>query len=404
MESCCFFDKSLVASQLESYSPEAVRHGSIIVSSLRKGQKKLPGGSMRRIHLWTTLLSAFWLCHAAMAGQPTVSNLVAQQQAGTEIVQITYNLSESEGLPCWIFVQVDRDNLGTWTVPVHALSGDVGPGILPGNGRSIQWNAGLDYDHQYIPVTKIKVVAHSLVNGVPQDMVLVPAGSFTLGSTAVGGDAIPEHTVNLDTYWIDKYEVTNLEYKRFCDATGRSYPPDPGFAGMADYFTSFPSYPVVNVYWTDALAYAQWTGKRLPTEAEWERAAKGSVDNRMWPWGDIYNDNIGGVTFHANSQDPGDGWLYTSPVGTYSTGVSPSGCYDMAGNVWEWCNDWYSNSYYSSSPLDNPLGPVTGTARVKRGGAWSSGSGSYYMRCALRAGSSTTNRDYEIGFRCAMNP
>ncbi|MDP2322606.1 MAG: formylglycine-generating enzyme family protein [Gammaproteobacteria bacterium] len=358
-----------------------------------------------RITAMRMILALAWVMWAgvpARAGQPTVSNLVAQQQAGTEVVQITYNLSETEGLPCWIYVMVDRDNLGSWIVPVHALVGDVGPGILPGNGKTILWNAGADYDHQYIPITKVKVVAHSLVGGIPEDMVLVPAGSYTMGSSTVGGVAIPEHTVYLDAYWMDKYEVTNREYKVFCDATGRAYPPDPGFTGMINYFTNYPSYPVVMVYWTDALAYAQWAGKRLPTEAEWERAAKGAADNRLWPWGNTFNASIGGTLYHANITGIEDGWQYTSPVGSYPTGLSPAGCYDMAGNVWEWVNDWYLNTYYSSSPTNNPQGPVSGTYRVIRGGYWNHTSS--YARCAYRNNSTPTSRDYSIGFRCARTP
>lgn len=337
-----------------------------------------------------------------LAGTPTVSDVTASQMPGTEIVQITYNLAESENLPCWIFVFVDRDNWGSWNVPVYSLVGDVGPNIMPGNGKSIQWNAGMDYDHHYVPGCKVKVVAQSLEDGVPEDMVLVPAGEFTMGSNVVGGDAIPEHLVYLDAYWIDKYEVTNYEYKLFCDATGTTYPSDPGFSGMANYFLNYPDYPVVKVTWYNAQAYAIWAGKRLPTEAEWERAAKGNQENLLWPWGDEFNALIGGTTYHANTSETGDGWTYTSPVGTFSTGISPAGCYDMAGNVWEWCNDWHSSSYYSSSPYYNPQGPSSGSFRVLRGGSW----GNYRSsaRCANRNNSYPTSQYYSIGFRCARTP
>lgn len=357
---------------------------------------------MRRFGIQSiAVLLAIWAAEV-QAGQPTVSNLNAQQVPGTEVVQINFDLAESEGLPCWIFVQVDRDNLDNWIVPVHALSGDAGPGILPGSNKSIQWNAGLDYDHQYIPITKVKVLAHSLVDGVPEDMVLVPAGSYTMGSNEVGGSSIPEHMVYLDAFWIDKYEVTNLEYKRFCDATSRAYPLDPGFSGMSNYFINYPSYPVVNVNYADATAYASWAGKRLPTEAEWERAAKGAADNRLWPWGSIFNAEINETAFHANISGTDDGWAYTSPVGSYPTGVSPTGCLDMAGNVWEWVNDWYDAAYYSSSPTNNPPGPVSGTNRVLRGGGWDNGSS--YARCAYRSYTTPTGRGNNVGFRCARTP
>ncbi|NQS98807.1 MAG: SUMF1/EgtB/PvdO family nonheme iron enzyme [candidate division Zixibacteria bacterium] len=287
------------------------------------------------------------------AGTPTVSNVTASQLPGTEIVQITYDLEESEGLPCWIFVFVDRDDWGSWNVPVYSLIGDVGPNIMPGAGKSIQWNAGLDYDHHYVPNCVVKVVAQSLEDGVPEDMALIPAGEYTMGSSVVGGTAIPEHAVYLDAYWIDKYEVTNYEYKLFCDETGTSYPSDPGFSGMSNYFINYPDYPVVKVTWYNAQAYATWAGKRLLTEAEWERAAKGTTNqtNRLWPWGDSFNALIGGTTYHANITGTEDGWQYTAPVGTFPTGVSPAGCYDMAGNVWEWCSDWYDSGYYSFQSL-----------------------------------------------------
>jgi len=339
---------------------------------------------------------------AVHAGEPTVSNVTAFQQPGTEIVEIHYDLSESEGLPCWIWVQVDRDGTDAWVVPVYSLVGDVGPNVYSGNGKYIEWNAGLDYDHHYVANCVVKVIAHSLVGGVPEDMVLVPAGEYTMGSETVGGNAIPEHLVWLDAFWIDQYEVTNLEYKRFCDATGHGYPSDPGFSGMPNYFTNYPDYPVVMVDWYDASDYASWAGKRLPTEAEWERVAKGATDNRLWPWGNSFNADFGGTTYHANISQDGDGWTYTAPVGSYPTGVSPEGCYNMAGNVWEWCNDWYGNTYYGSSPYNNPQGPATGSYRLRRGGAWYNNSSS--ARCASRSNNPPANNGHDIGFRCARTP
>ena len=337
-----------------------------------------------------------------LAGTPTVSNVTASQIPGTEIVQITYDLAESEGLPCWIWVQVDRDNWGSWNVPVYSLTGNVGPNIIPGTGKQVEWNAGLDYDHHYVLNCVVKVVAQSLEDGVPEDMVLVPAGEYTMGSSAVGGSAEPEHDVYLDAYWIDKYEVTNYEYKLFCDETGHSYPSDPGFSGMPNYFTDYPDYPVVKVTWYDAEDYAEWAGKRLLTEAEWERAAKGNQENLLWPWGNSFSALIGGTTYHANISGTGDGWANTSPVGTFPTGVSPAGCYDMAGNVWEWCSDWYDSGYYSSSPSYNPQGPVSGSTRVTRGGSWTYDSSN--ARCAYRYGINPPYQGTIYGFRCARTP
>ncbi|TKJ40445.1 hypothetical protein CEE37_09015 [candidate division LCP-89 bacterium B3_LCP] len=274
---------------------------------------------------------------------------------------------------------------------------------------------GLDYETEYF----WRVRAHNSAGysdwsdvwsftteeqGSGGEMVLIPAGEFIMGSETVGGSATPEHPVYLDAYWIDKYEVNNYEYKLFCDATGGAslYPPDPGFSTMPNYFLDYPNYPVVNVDWFDASDYAAWAGKRLPTEAEWERAAKGDQDNRLWPWGDDFNALIGGTTYHANVSGTADGWQYTAPVGTYPTGVSPAGCYDMAGNVWEWCNDWYDYNYYSSSPYNNPPGPTSGPGRVLRGGSWDDGSS--YARCARRGWLGPWYPHDYIGFRCSRTP
>jgi formylglycine-generating enzyme required for sulfatase activity len=229
-----------------------------------------------------------------------------------------------------------------------------------------------------------------------EDMVLVPAGSFSMGSNKLSGDAKPEHKIYLDAYYIDKYEVTNQQYKSFCDQTGHAYPPDAGFAGISDYFFKYPNYPVVRVSWDDAQAYAVWAGKRLPTEAEWERAAKGNEYNRLYPWGDNVNAS------HANIAGTGDGYVYTAPVGSFPDGISPVGCYDMAGNVWEWCSDRYSSTYYSSSPTRNPQGPFGGSNRVLRGGSWNSSS-SYASR-AYRGNFLPSYQVNNFGFRCARTP
>jgi len=233
-------------------------------------------------------------------------------------------------------------------------------------------------------------------------MIRIPAGTFTMGSSDGDADEKPVHQVSLDEYYIDKYEVTNRQYKRFCDATGKSYPSDPGFSGMSSYFTSYPDYPVVKVSWDDAAAYCTWAGKRLPTEAEWEKAARGN-DSRKYPWGNSEPD--AGGFYRANwgegtdrSVWKRDGYEYTSPVGSYERGASPYGCMDMAGNVWEWCADWYDGSYYSRSPSSSPAGPSSGSSRVLRGGSWYFFAGS--LRCADRGGDDPSYRSVYYGFRC----
>jgi formylglycine-generating enzyme required for sulfatase activity/photosystem II stability/assembly factor-like uncharacterized protein len=233
------------------------------------------------------------------------------------------------------------------------------------------------------------------------DMVHVPAGPYTMGSTVVGGDALPEHTVNVPAFYIDVHPVTNAQYKAFCDATSREYPPDPGFSGMPNYFVNpaYANYPVVMVDWNDASSYAAWAGKRLPTEAEWERAAKGYTDNRQWPWGNTW------IASNANTvNNPVDGYDYTSPVGSYPEGVSPAGCLDMAGNVWEWCEDDWHDSYFQSPTdgsawVESPRRPD----RVVRGGSWLDYRQEIGAQCSFRSNYNLEYRRLDAGFRCARN-
>lgn len=228
-------------------------------------------------------------------------------------------------------------------------------------------------------------------------MALVPAGSYIMGSNAINYEySVPEHLVTIPSFYLDQYEVTNAQYKKFCDATGHTYPWDPYFYN--NYFLDpiYANYPVINVYWDEARAYASWAGKRLPSEAEWEYAAKGSADNRLWPWGDIWN-----AAFANIHDNPADGYEFISPVGHYPNGVSPTGCYDMAGNVWEWCeDDWHEN--YIGAPNDGSawIDSPRDFIHMRRGGAWNDPS--EWTRCAIRSG--TDFAYYDIGFRCAKNP
>jgi len=228
-------------------------------------------------------------------------------------------------------------------------------------------------------------------------LIEIPAGSFTMGSNDGGSDEKPVHTVSLNKYYIGKYEVTNAQYKKFCDATGHaqpSQPSDPGFSGLSNYFTNYPNYPVVNVSWNDAKAYCDWAGLRLPTEAEWEKAARGT-DGRKYLWGNTWD------AAKCNSSERGDSYEYTSPVGSFPSGVSPYGCYDMAGNVWEWCNDWYGENYYANSPSSNPAGPASGDDRVLRGGGWNDDAGR--CRSANRGSNFPEIPDvFYFGFRVAQ--
>jgi iron(II)-dependent oxidoreductase len=251
-------------------------------------------------------------------------------------------------------------------------------------------------------------------------MVLVPAGEFPMGSEAAEveelqhllrrlppevldrlTDQVPKHHVYLDAFYIDKYEVTNALYTQFVQATGRLAP---RLSGAREF--NQPQQPVVGVIWREAQAYCTWAGKRLPTEAEWEKAARGP-EGRFYPWGNHFDGSQTNYcdtrcSFDWKDAAVDDGYAKTAPVGSYTHGKSPYGAYDMSGNVWEWVADWYAEDYYQHSPTRNPPGPVSGGRKVARGGAW------FVPAPATRT---TIRRNYDanywgdnIGLRCALTP
>jgi len=300
----------------------------------------------------------------------------------------------------------------------------------------------------------------------PPPMVLVPEGEYEMGDHPEVGDADerPVHHVYINSFYMDVFEVTNKEYCKYLNSAINQTPPLIEVSGEVVYQagtgTSYPycdtdsysrirfdngiftvitsdkeDHPMVMVTWHGAVAYANWRSVqegltpsydlenwecnftacsyRLPTEAEWEKAARGGEHNPyyMYPWGDTVN---GSMANYWHSNDPyevGD-YPWTTPVGYYDGNqiingtqqgddmANGYGLYDMAGNVWEWCNDWYDEDYYDISPYDNPKGPLNGTYIVVRGGCW----GSYddHLRCACRSNNSYSNIAYKIGFRLIL--
>jgi sulfatase modifying factor 1 len=259
------------------------------------------------------------------------------------------------------------------------------------------------------PGTKIGDVRINPKDGAK--MVWVPTGEFTMGSTdeqivtALKEIAIdqrlwvkhsldfekPQCKVSLDGYWMYKYEVTVEQYRKFCKVTKKTMPKAPPWGWINNH-------PMVKVSWYDAAGYAKWAGVALPTEAQWEKAARGT-DGRIFPWGNVWD-----ALKCANSEKKE--LMSTKPVGSYPADASPNGCMDMAGNVREWCADWYDPKYYTNAPTKNPTGPSSGSTRVSRGGSWGL-VGSFVFRCAFRFLSNVPSyRDSygNLGFRCAKNP
>jgi len=235
-------------------------------------------------------------------------------------------------------------------------------------------------------------------------MVEIPSGSFPMGvppgDRDGGRDEYPRHEVLLDTFWIDQFEVTNGRYIEFVKSAGHRVPQNPTNPTrnlwQGDSITeSLAERPVINVDWFDADAYCKWAGKRLPTEAEWEKAAKGTSDRRF-PWG-----NVEPTAKHLNYNQRWIGEKTLMPVGSYEAGKSPYGVYDVVGNVWEWVNDWYDARYYEKSPSKNPTGPQEGTKKVIRGAGWQNETPT--VRIFTRVDSDPTMRNESTGFRCAAD-
>jgi formylglycine-generating enzyme required for sulfatase activity len=420
--------------------PGRVRHSS---KCFQKGHDTV------KTQLLITLLGGALLSATTQAADPAVSNVRASQRPGTKLVDIYYDLADPDSSTLSVSVAVSTNGGSSYTLPASSFSGTgFGPGVTRGSNKKITWDAGADWNGQLSANVRFRVTASD--SSTPSGMALIPAGSFTMGATTNMGhesysDEVPQHSVYVSAFYMDRTEVTKALWDEV-----RAW-------GLANGYTDLPTgggkatnHPVHSINWyamvkwcnarsekenltpvyctSSSLAtvykagslnvandWVKWTanGYRLPTEAEWEKAARGGTPGHRFAWSDSdtiqhSRANYYSSTSYAYDTSPTRGYHptfndgvspYTSPVGTFAaTGYAP-GLYDMAGNVWEWCWDWYSSSYYGSSPTNDPRGPTSGSNRVFRGGCW--GNNAYGCRAAYRYNRPPGYSDYNYGgFRC----
>ena len=364
-----------------------------------------------------------WLLVCLLVGMPlwavdpVVSNVRSVQRPGTRLVDITYDVADSDSPTVGVAVEVSADSGVTYTVPAESFTGDVGNGIKPGTGKRVVWDAKADWPNKYSSKVRFRVLVSDQWLA-PAGMASIPAGPFQMGDDRVGG-ATPVHTVTVSTFAIDKWEVS-IELWETVRAWGNAHGYDLRAGG------SFGAkHPVHLVSWFDVVKWCnarsekegkvaayyldeamtqlyrsgekapvgvKWdAGYRLPTEAEWEKAARGGVAGKLYPWG---TDEISAELANYGASNKGG----TTPVGSY--GANGYGLYDMAGNVWEWCWDWYGG--YEQTAQTDPRGPSSGSFRVIRGGSWNN----LAERCRVadRNGNNPGGRDIYGGFRSVLPP
>jgi len=368
----------------------------------------------------------------------TVTNVTAVVSP-EKVVTISYDLASPSALSNTVAVSISTNAGATFFSACTNFSGDVGNNVTAGTGKQMLWNALQDtLPTNNYPATQVRVWASD-------SMALIPAGPFQMGTNNLPyesqmPDAGPNHTVDLSAFYMDKYEVTSQQWfavRNWALANGYTFGAGSGKAA---------THPVQTVSWYDCVKWCNarsekegltpcyytsadqtqiwridqinlsndcvnWTanGYRLPTEAEWEKAARGGAVGMRFPWSDVQTISLAQANYYGNTGTAYDlgpdgnnplftpgGYPYTSPVGYFAP--NGYGLYDMAGNVFEWCWDWYDETYYASSPASNPTGPVTGTARVLRGGYWDVHA--TYCRVAVRLDSAPDVTIKDFGFRC----
>lgn len=299
-----------------------------------------------------------------------------------------------------------------WMVSTGSMSSDGGGEVLIFSADIAGGNSGGPLIHEgvvvgvvmvsmakrqamAVPIEKVRLLLKEWKISVGASRsVLIPQGSFIMGSAerSVGMQDSPSHSVQIQAFQLDEYETTTGEYRTFLQSTRRQSPLywEQAVPGKDD------DKPVIGLTWEDAYAYCAWAGKRLPTEAEWEKAASGG-DQKIYPWGNTHPDPTLANFDQALTTTPYRNGV--RPVGSFDRGKSPFGVYDMAGNAWEWVADWYDKDYYLKSPKDNPRGPAQGSMKVLRGGSWLFGD----IRSSARDSAPPTKAAETFGVRCAKD-
>ncbi len=396
---------------------------------------------------WLCVLAG-GICMSAYAAAPVVSGVSAAQRADTNLVDITYDVS-SPSNSLSVTVTVSTNNGVTYDLPATSFSGaGYGSGVTPGTGKQIVWDVGADWYGQYSTSVWFRITADD--SGVPAGMVLIPAGSFTMGDTFSEGDSneLPTHSVSISAFYMDKYEVSKALWDLVYQwATNNGYAFSYAGSGKASthpvraiswydcvrwcnarsekdgltpcYYTSAAQSAVYRTNSTDiASDCVKWStnGYRLPTEAEWEKAARGGVAGHRFPWSDadtITHDRANYYSTNSYSYDVSStrGYHptyktgaspYTSPVGVFA--ANGYGLYSMAGNVFEWCWDWHDSDWYNKvgATQADTRGPSSGASyRVVRSGR--SGGNAFYCRSADRFGCTPDWGSDNYGFRCARS-
>lgn len=381
-------------------------------------------------------LLSFLACAATPAlvlADVKVSNVRAAQRQGTKLVDILYDL-EGNSRNFTVSLRISNDDGVTFTVPAENLTGAFGAGIGQGNNQKITWNAGLDWNGRNSPKMRFEVTASDTPTSSGK-WIALPAGSFTMGDAFGEGQSneLPAHEVSTPGILMMQQEVTFGEWKAV-----RNWALENGYSFSNPGEGKASNHPVQSISWHDAVKWCNaksemdsrtpsyrtsgtvyrtgesiptcnWSanGYRLPTEAEWEKAARGGNIGKRFPWGNTINHKaanyVNGKLSYESPQGGGyhpiydtGGFPYTSPVGSFA--ANGYGLDDMAGNVWEWCWDWYSQTYYSDPAAGNhPKGPSTGSLKVIRGGGWSNPANQ--QRVSSRYANTAISRFGYVGFR-----